>query len=94
MPPPHPAMEKGWALSRLDQRCRKDDIASNELQTPTLVKYQHGTTDPQFNVLLYFLCLQKGALYLLFVDQEEPNPRHNPLKSSRLLLLLLHQNYE
>jgi hypothetical protein len=47
---------------------READIVRNELQNPTLVNTSTERPIPKLMLLLYFLCLQKGALYLLLVD--------------------------
>ena len=47
---------------------REEDIVRNELQNPTLVNPRTERPIPNLMLLLYFLCLQKGALSLLFVD--------------------------
>ena len=47
---------------------READIVRNELQNPTLVNTRTERPIPKLMILLYFLCLQKGALYLLLVD--------------------------
>jgi hypothetical protein len=68
---------------RIPMNPQEVDIVRNELQNPTLVNTRTERPIPKLMLLLYFLCLQKSALYLLLVDQEEPNRRHYPLKSSR-----------
>ena len=47
---------------------READIVRNQLQNPTLVNTRTERPIPKLMILLYFLCLQKGALSLLFVD--------------------------